>query len=1317
MKFLTALLVLSFLTACNPKSRDEKFGQGQGEDLLDVSAFAERKAELTTTDVKKELASDNYVKETRVFSADGEKLNSYGPVNYTSTSSELKSDLILRVRPNTKFELIYKLDEKFLKIYLVANSKDIDRTMVTYGEPTENDKIMVPLMGYPVKGFFRVETIKNQNNEPTKLKTEIPVNSLFQASNFRLDWNAFEVYQALLKTDVFPSKYFRGEWFLSETVVAAPEENSSDLGFKTEHNTGFIGTSVVKFSISPTSLKVLNLNIDDRLKNNLDHEDTNLTTLVTIPSKTVAFRSNVIGAKTGLKEEAREDINWNQRQWLTLDLNAVVSESFSGGNKLAGSSNQVVGVEVTDNYFSFTIHETSSNKRIKFAFLRLKNTAYQAKRVFPTDMKKFGFFVTSKNVFIDYKIRREDDLYKNTFINRFDPIPLAGEEQRVIKFYLTKSSPQWTYSIAKTACDEWDKAFKTAGTQVSIQLADNSERVDLGDIRYNQINMVESLAGGGLLGYGPSLANSRTGEIISATANIHVTPIRGSLIEEIKNYMRAKNGELASGYIPGLGFLSQAVANSAEQKTEDKSDANSFSVANKTFNKTSFLNPKSQKMTGQKFLKTASKAMAIADFSVTGKNISLDIEKFCPEVRAYLGTLGPSTSIDSDKELKVLESCSRTLSTDKIVSTLVHEMGHNFGLMHNFAGSVDKANFYKSAKGEKEKATSSIMEYTDFDQDRLGKPGLYDIAAIRFGYGDAVELKDGKVISLKNPQKSIEANVGLQNIKEFKYCDDLDAGVAINPLCRRFDVGTTPLEVVNHFINQYNTSVALNNYRFDKIKAPSADRLAAWRAERIFLPMRSIYDQWRLSLARFLGQDRKYLQKLTAKEYNQMLKEMSVSPQFKDDYAAYKPAADSIYAFFKQIAFLPDRFCIVSKKSNGQDVFDLINFPQLRENIYFKNKTSAASCLDQIVVDQLKSENKVAKGEVGHFLNDVRFDLSPQNMIKVTGYDQVLENIDIVGMKYDRLYAMLSMASRANESYYLNSIEFFPNMMDEPTFRNDLLKTVVQRALFGISQAQVPTLASIAKGTSMKIPPFFAKFNTESELIGQLYSLYMAGLGVPGDTSETMERRLNIEGSVFPAQLLKDQSQSIRLEGGLAFTPADPSAVISLQLVKTVQSLLVLKASQEIPDSDAKKMIERIKPVAPAKTKTNVTLADMVPFYLEVQTIVQDKAISDSQKILLQTIFRIDLENITLAIQKIQESFQDQKPTQQMLMDEAAKIEMVAFYKANSNSDYSLYGENVESKILAGQKAFNSAVQEYKDNASEYEGQLKMLHNIMSQYK
>ena len=339
-------------------------------------------------------------------------------------------------------------------------------------------------------------------------------------------------------------------------------------------------------------------------------------------------------------------------------------------------------------------------------------------------------------------------------------------------------------------------------------------------------------------------------------------------------------------------------------------------------------------------------------------------------------------------------------------------------------------------------------------------------------------------------------------------------------------------------------------------------------------------------------------------------------------------------------------------------------------------------------------------------------------MVKIAGNDQVLENIDIVGMKLDRLYAMLSIASRSNASYYLNSIEFFPNLMDEPSFREDLLKTVVQRALNGISKNQVPTLSSLAKGTLLEIPQFFPKFNTEAELIAQLYDLYMLGLKVPGDTSETMDRRLNIEGSIVPIQLLKDESNYVQLEGARGFIPADANAVVSQKLVDTVKELLVMKASQEISDTDAKQIIERIKKDVPSKSKTKISLADLIGFYGEIQTIVQDKSVSEFQKIWLQTIFINDIGNIESAIQKVTGFFksQEQKPTKQMLLEEAAKIDMIAFYKENSNSEYSLFSENIEPLLSAGAKSFNAAVREYKANSTEYEGQLKMLHNIMSQY-
>ena len=68
--------------------------------------------------------------------------------------------------------------------------------------------------------------------------------------------------------------------------------------------------------------------------------------------------------------------------------------------------------------------------------------------------------------------------------------------------------------------------------------------------------------------------------------------------------------------------------------------------------------------------------------------------------------------------------------------TIVHEVGHVLGLMHNFKGSINPI----SVHGE-ERFSNSIMEYLPKkERSSFNNPGLYDFQAIRWGYyGDMPE--------------------------------------------------------------------------------------------------------------------------------------------------------------------------------------------------------------------------------------------------------------------------------------------------------------------------------------------------------------------------------------------------------------------------------------------------------------------------------------------------------------------------------------------------------------------------------------------------
>ncbi|MGM0578710.1 MAG: zinc-dependent metalloprotease [Myxococcota bacterium] len=93
------------------------------------------------------------------------------------------------------------------------------------------------------------------------------------------------------------------------------------------------------------------------------------------------------------------------------------------------------------------------------------------------------------------------------------------------------------------------------------------------------------------------------------------------------------------------------------------------------------------------------------------------------------------------------------LSRYIVADFLVHEIGHNLGLRHNFKGSIDAARF-----GDGESATTT-MDYVI----GMVRPGAYDRDAMAYGYGAGPERDD------------------------FLYCTDED--VDLDPGCARWDFG------------------------------------------------------------------------------------------------------------------------------------------------------------------------------------------------------------------------------------------------------------------------------------------------------------------------------------------------------------------------------------------------------------------------------------------------------------------------------------------------------------------------------------------------
>jgi hypothetical protein len=870
---------------------------------------------------------------------------------------------------------------------------------------------------------------------------------------------------------------------------------------------------VVKIKWSKKGLEVVEFEKDNRFSDN----DLNDVPVLTIPGEYVGYRcaEDDFGDCTN-EEEVVDDVSWEQKGSFIPDYAEITVKEvnsldlYNVGGDLCHSQidSNVVDYEISDGVINVELEKTyqlnkipgcvwrqyaqgipDSHNSFKVRFFyslveleQLTTPGYQPIDYPAADHDEFGFFETEVNTLEDnFDPNRK---VKTHMVNRWSPNRKNGE----LVYYLSKnlSKPENKILLDATykAVKIMNVGLTSANSPFKIVIKEqklNEKEVSPGDLRYNTIVLIEDPLANGLLGYGPSVTNPFTGEIVQAHTNMYggvlksiVRRVYESAVDLTEADLKKSNEVLtditvADSAFEGLpNFIKElnntpAQGNPAQQDNADQNQGASANVslamqapqARVSANNSkklsseeieqmlSSVTPKQLEMLKKpKFdladYKQELTQMMNGDF---GQMDELDIQNFKDDKKAYgLGVVhkhkpeyfpiggttkkvypallkisGMLTSKGSLKRWSKLNQSQKDevlniILSKSWISTLVHELGHNLGLRHNFSGSHDKDNFFTAEEAknlgyDEVPAYSSVMDYSYSKYNQLRSFGKYDIAALKFAYAREIEVemvkntitKEGsrstEVLSVKTEDlgavqdmsvKALRAILQVKNetltksdevdesgattqfryrVKPYEFCTDGHAG--LSSTCNRFDEGTSLTEIAKFRVENYNKLYEYRNFRDGRVDYSAYDVGSYVGARNYeFGQIRDIFEEierytqnWDIGLIS-TGCDKEQ-----AKIYVSQCRVINDA----------KGALDAISNHFINILKTPDHICALATEENATEIIEYKTLFELNNDWYLKYEKGdiVTSCFDPVVKKALADQKVplVVVGETGKFLN------------------------------------------------------------------------------------------------------------------------------------------------------------------------------------------------------------------------------------------------------------------------------------------------------------------------------------------------------------
>ena len=1077
------LVCLSFALSCTrslnplPEGWSDRFPQGTADNLIPIDflrlpsyaksldddnpyGFEGLKASMANCDSSLKIKTVSKGEKVKVSA--GEKgagidpdvsfRNAYEIVDYnavkpkTGLQKRLK-DLLGKVEfhgfSDTEYCIVPHFDRNYLVFYKVGRWEDLPYDERHLGVKN-GDMVAVPFVGYPIK-YCKGEVLLDNNDQETGLSRPVCKNiSIKEARYIELDKGIKQRFSYLPKLDLFPKDFFNGKWFYFITIVQSPEHI-------VEGHNPFQAARLVEFNQQSDKLEVRDAS---GYQEDSSYDDTDKIREFFIPIERQDYRikresENIAGE---FREELKDKSHGVNRPWFTIKFDELVANKI----EIAGGEKSLKNYFISNDYFSFDVEVTDKGigaYLFKFAFKKAEdNPNYVEKQWFEEDSSLFfPTFAARRRYYrlaTDHTQEDHDRFFRTT---RFDP--QTGE----IRWYFSKrsSKEEWVRDIGRQAVALLNRAFQEAGKgskhKIKIVL-DESEEKELGDIRYNVLNLIVSdITSGIFFGLGPNVANPITGEAISATANIWVSNVINRYIAIVRQYIRFHV------YPPAWRF-----------------------------------SPSSQ---------------GVADF------LHKKIQKECPQVVGFINKkrskgieFHPDNPPLKDKEF--VTACAYKISRTKILQVTVHEMLHGKALRHIFSASADKDNYYENFKEIKDifgkdikdsfkediffegipgyshpPKTSSVMDYFHLHYPILAVPGKLDIAALRFVYFDKVEkvkFKEGEDPFLEipagadrdpdNPQKSILAvidskNFSRQDIRSYRVCGGkkirykkqnlvIDSGEfnVDDPLCAKRDYGATPLEIVKNIISDSNNFLMAGRNRYDSESLE--EDIALDYGKEYFTQIRNIYFRWHDYHYRALllksgkaPADYLFTNEKHVTDYKTLIKdEAKKNPEFKEYYDIRR----FLFDYVKKLAFVPVKHCVYKRSDGSYKAVAL-------ENIYEKiNKSPENSrkvfmnCKSPVVTTWAKDNKAWDKNnQFGTLITEVGFFGHSRKYFLIHKDEDPIDEASIFSIIFSANYSLTKL-ERKGSFWFFMAQKLASLFSYEPDFANEYYKEMSNYIFYGL---------------------------------------------------------------------------------------------------------------------------------------------------------------------------------------------------------------------------------------------------------------------------